>query len=292
MARVVNQTTALETHMKRRSDRGLLLRDSGLLVGGAIIVFVVIATLCAPLLAPYDPTRQHLADAFSTPSTRYLLGTDHLGRDILSRLLFGGRATLGAASIVLAVVLLIASVVGMLAGYYGGWVDAVLMRVVDLLLAFPGLILAVAIVGTLGSGLVYLTLALAAVWWAGYARIIRGMVLAVRQKEYIVAARVLGLGTPHVLWHHIGRNIAGPLVVLASLDFGLIILSIAGLNFLGLGVQPPTPEWGAMLNDAQPFLQTDPQLLVYPAAAIVLAVLGCNLLGDGLRDWLDPQSRA
>ncbi|MCG8351357.1 MAG: ABC transporter permease [Chloroflexales bacterium] len=267
------------------------LRDPGALIGACIVIVIVAAALFAPLIAPYDPTRQHLADAFGAPSLRYPLGADHLGRDILSRLLYGARATLGAASLVLAAMLLIAISVGVAAGYYGGWLDTLLMRVVDVFLAFPGLLLAVAVAGTLGSGLLYVTLAMASVWWAGYARIVRSMVLANRSKEYIMAARVLGLRTLRIIVHHILRNIAGPLLVLASLDFGLIILSIAGLNFLGLGVQPPLPEWGTMLNDAQPFLQTDPQLVMYPAAAIFITVLGCNLLGDGLRDWLDPQTR-
>jgi peptide/nickel transport system permease protein len=188
------------------------------------------------------------------------------------------------------VVMTIALTVGGLSGYYGGWLDTAVMSLVDLLLAFPGLILAVAIAGTLGPSLINVMIAMAAVWWAGYARLVRGMVLSVRQKEYVEAARAVGAGDGRIMLNHIARNILGPFVVLATLDMGWIILGIAGLNFLGLGAQPPTPEWGAMLNDARPFLQSAPQILLYPGAAIVLVVLGFNLLGDGLRDILDPNT--
>jgi ABC-type dipeptide/oligopeptide/nickel transport system permease subunit len=223
-----------------------------------------------------------------SPSGAFPLGADHLGRDELSRLLYGGRATLGTASVVLAMVMIIALVVGASSGYYGGWLDTLLMGLVDLLLAFPGLILAVAIAGTLGPSLINVLIAMAAVWWAGYARLIRGMVLAMREREFVEAARAIGASDRRIMINHIARNILGPFVVLATLDMGSIVLGIAGLNFLGLGAQPPTPEWGAMLNDARPFLQSAPQLLLYPGAAIVLVVLGFNLLGDGLRDLLDP----
>ena len=221
-------------------------------------------------------------------SSAFPLGTDHLGRDELSRLLYGARTTLGTASVVLALVMIIALTVGALSGYYGGWLDTILMGVVDLLLAFPGLILAVAIAGTLGPSLINVLIAMAAVWWAGYARLIRGMVLSMRKREFVEAARAIGASDTRIIINHIARNILGPFVVLATLDMGSIILGIAGLNFLGLGAQPPTPEWGAMLNDARPFLQSAPQLLLYPGAGIVLVVLGFNLLGDGLRDMLDP----
>jgi ABC-type dipeptide/oligopeptide/nickel transport system permease subunit len=260
------------------------------LLGALIVGLAIVAAIGAPLLAPHDPTTQHLIDAFSPPTATYPLGTDHLGRDILSRVLWGGRATLGSAGLVLLIVMGIAIVVGTTAGFFGGWVDQVLMRVVDLLLAFPGLILAIAVAGTWGAGLWPIVLATAATNWAGYARIVRGLVLATRQQEYVTAARVLGLHPLRIIVGHVLRNVAGPLIVLVSLDFGVIILSIAGLSFLGLGAQPPTPEWGAMLNDAQAFLQTDPHLLLHPALAIFATVLGCNLLGDGLRDRLDPQA--
>jgi peptide/nickel transport system permease protein len=262
--------------------------DPAALLGLTIVVGAVIVALAAPILAPQDPTAINLENRILSPSGAFPLGTDHLGRDELSRLLYGARATLGTASVVLALVMIIALTVGALSGYYGGWLDTFLMGVVDLLLAFPGLILAVAIAGTLGPSLINVLIAMAAVWWAGYARLIRGMVLVLRQREFVAAARAVGASDRRIIVNHLARNILGPFVVLATLDMGSIILGIAGLNFLGLGAQPPTPEWGAMLNDARPFLQSAPQLLLYPGAAIVLVVLGFNLLGDGLRDLLDP----
>jgi peptide/nickel transport system permease protein len=264
------------------------LRDPATVLGLAIVVVAATAALAAPLLAPHDPTAISLEDRLLAPDRQFPLGTDHLGRDELSRLLHGARTTLGIASVVLAVVMAIAFTVGTLAGYYGGWLDTALMGLVDLLLAFPALILAVAIAGTLGPSLMNVMIAMAAVWWAGYARLIRGMVLSVRQREFVEAARALGASDTRIMVSHILRNILGPIVVLASLDMGWIILGISGLNFLGLGAQPPTPEWGAMLNDGRPFLQLAPQMMLYPGAAICLVVLGFNLLGDGLRDVLDP----
>jgi ABC-type dipeptide/oligopeptide/nickel transport system permease subunit len=266
----------------------IFLRDPAAVLGLAIVTTVIIAASAAPVLAPHDPTEVSLDQRMLPPSSAFPLGTDHLGRDELSRMLYGARTTLGTAGVVLVVVMIIALVVGALSGYYGGWLDTFFMGLVDLLLAFPGLILAVAIAGTLGPSLTNVMIALAAVWWAGYARLIRGMVLSVRQREFVEAAKATGASDSRIMICHIARNILGPFVVLATLDMGSIILGISGLNFLGLGAQPPTPEWGAMLNDARPFLQSAPQLLLYPGVAIVLVVLGFNLLGDGLRDVLDP----
>jgi peptide/nickel transport system permease protein len=266
----------------------IFVRDPAALLGLGIVTTVIIAALAAPVLAPQDPTEISLEHRILPPSSVFPLGTDHLGRDELSRILYGARTTLSTASVVLVVVMVIALAVGALSGFYGGWLDTFFMGLVDLLLAFPGLILAVAIAGTLGPSLINVMMALAAVWWAGYARLIRGMVLAVRQREFVEAAKAIGASDRRIMICHIARNILGPFVVLATLDMGSIILGISGLNFLGLGAQPPTPEWGAMLNDARPFLQSAPQLLLYPGLAIVLVVLGFNLLGDGLRDVLDP----
>ena len=266
------------------------LRDPATVLGLAIVVVAVTGAIAAPVLAPHDPTDIRLEERLLPPGLDFPLGTDHLGRDELSRLLYGARTTLRTAGVVLAVVFAIAFTVGTLSGYYGGWLDTFLMGLVDLLLAFPGLILAIAIAGTLGPSLMNVMIAMAAVWWAGYARLVRGMVLSVRQREFIEAARAIGASGRRIMVFHIWRNILGPIVVLATLDLGGIILGIAGLSFLGLGAQPPTPEWGAMLNDARPFLQSAPQMMVYPGLAIFLVVLGFNLLGDGLRDLLDPMA--
>ena len=264
------------------------LRDPATVLGLAIVVLAVTAAIAAPVLAPHDPTDVSLEDRLLSPDRDFLLGTDHLGRDELSRLLYGARTTLRTAGVVLTVVFAIALTVGTLSGYYGGWLDTLLMSLVDLLLAFPGLILAVAIAGTLGPSLINVMIAMTAVWWAGYARLVRGMVLSIRHREFVEAARAVGASDKRIMVFHIWRNILGPVVVLATLDMGWIILGISGLSFLGLGAQPPTPEWGAMLNDGRPFLQTAPRMMLYPGAAIFLVVLGFNLLGDGLRDLLDP----
>jgi peptide/nickel transport system permease protein len=264
------------------------LRDPTILLGLAIVVAAAIGALAAPVLAPHDPTAVSLEKRLLAPDRHFPLGTDHLGRDELSRLLYGARTTLGTATVVLAVVMAIAITGGTLAGYYGSWLDTLLMGLVDLLLAFPPLILAVAVAGILGPSLMNVMIAMAAVWWTGYARLIRGMVLSVRQRDFVETARALGASDKRVMFSHILRNILGPVVVLTTLDMRWIILGISGLNFLGLGAQPPTPEWGAMLNDGRPFLQLAPQIMLYPGAAICLVVLGFNLLGDGLRDILDP----
>ncbi len=264
------------------------LRDPATVLGLAIVVVAVTGAIAAPVLAPHDPTDIMLEERLLPPGLDFPLGTDHLGRDELSRLLYGARTTLRTAAVVLAVVFAIALTVGTLSGYYGGWLDTILMSLVDLVLAFPGLILAVAIAGTLGPSLINVMIAMAAVWWAGYARLVRGMVLSLRSREFVEAARAVGASDRRIMVFHIWRNILGPVIVLATLDMGWIILGISGLNFLGLGAQPPTPEWGAMLNDGRPFLQSAPQMMLYPGTAIFLVVLGFNLLGDGLRDVLDP----
>ena len=268
-----------------------LLRDRASLPALIVLVAVVLVAIAAPLIAPHDPARQQLAEAFSPPTSTYLLGADHLGRDVLSRLLHGARATLFSALTVLTLAALIGVAVGAVAGFCAGWVDGLLMRLTDLVLAFPALLLAVAVAGTLGQSLLHVVAALAAVAWAGFARTVRGLVLACRQQEYVMAATALGASRRRIIVRHILPNVIGPVLVLASLELGTIVLSIAGLNFLGLGVQPPAAEWGAMLRAAQPHLQTNPELLLYPSAAIMAVVLSANVLADRLRGTLDPTER-
>ena len=275
---------------RRRRQWTALLREPGTALGLFLVVTLLLAGLLAPWLPLDDPTEIDLPERLLTPSPEHLLGTDHLGRDTFSRIIHGARMTLLAAAVTLALSMTIALTVGILSGYHGGWPDTALMGVVDLLLAFPSLILAIAVAGALGPGLFNVLLAAGAVWWVGHARIIRGVTLGARQMEYVTAARAAGAGNLRIILRHIAPNILGPIIVIASLDVGWIILGIAGLNFLGLGAQPPTPEWGAMLNDARPHLQTAPRLLLLPGAAIFVAVLGFNLLGDGLRDVLDPRT--
>ena len=276
----------------RRARRwNALLREPGTTIGLFLVVSVLLAGLLAPWLPVDDPTKINLPERMLSPSTEHLLGTDHLGRDTFSRIIHGARMTLLAAAATLLLSMTIALTVGILSGYHGGWPDTAMMGLVDLLLAFPSLILALAVAGVLGPGLFNVLLAAGAVWWVGHARVIRGITLGARRMDYVTAARAAGASDLRIVLRHIAPNILGPIVVIASLDVGWIILGIAGLNFLGLGAQPPTPEWGAMLNDARPHLQTAPRLLLLPGAAIFIAVLGFNLLGDGLRDLLDPRIR-
>ena len=264
-----------------------LRRDTGALVGLIIVTVVILIAFLAPWLPLEDPTDLNLDNRLLPPSVEFPLGTDHLGRDELSRIVFGARVTLLMSVVSVAIIMLVALVVGSLSGYYGGWIDIGLMLLVDLLLAFPSLILGVAVAGILGPSLINVMIAVSVVWWASHARVIRGMVLAARQREYVLAARAIGASDRRIVVFHISRNILGPFVVLATLDMGWIILGIAGLSFLGLGAQPPTPEWGAMLNDSRSYMQTSPLLLIAPGSAIFLLVLGFNLLGDGIRDMLD-----
>ncbi len=281
---------AMAAGARRRLRWAGLLREPGTALGLLLVVSLLMAGLLSPWLPLDDPTDINLPGRLLPPSAEHLMGTDHLGRDTFSRTVHGARMTLLAAAVTLALSMSIALTVGMLSGYHGGWLDSALMGVVDLLLAFPSLILALAVAGALGPGLFNVLLAAGAVWWVGHARIIRGVTLGARQMEYVTAARAAGAGNLRIILRHIAPNILGPIIVIASLDVGWIILGIAGLSFLGLGAQPPTPEWGAMLNDARPHLQTSPRLLLSPGAAIFLAVLAFNLLGDGLRDLLDPRT--
>ena len=266
-----------------------LIQDRLALLGMLIVLAVVIVALSAPLLFPNDPLAVDLPQRLLKPQPGYLLGTDHLGRCILSRLILGTRYSLGPAALVLAVVIVISIPAGVLSGYLGGKVDNMIMRLVDILLAFPGLILALVIAGMLGPGLLNVMMALAAVWWVGYARIIRGAVLSVKEKEFVLAARACGTPEIKIIARHILPNILSPVIVLATLDMGKLILAISGLSFLGLGAQPPLPEWGAMLNEGRPYMQVAPQLMIYPGLCIMMVVLAFNLLGDGLRDALDPR---
>lgn len=258
------------------------------LVGLAIVGLFAVLAVTAPVVAPNDPTAINPAQRLEGPSLRFPLGTDHVGRCLLSRLLYGSRWSLGSAALALLMIMTIGVTIGALSGYYGGPLDAVLMRVVDALLAIPGLFLALAIIGMLGPGMSTVMAGIVSVWWVGYARIVRGVVLSLRERRFVEAARALGARDGHIIAHHILPNVLPLVIILATLGLGELVLAISGLNFLGLGAQPPTPEWGAMLNDGRPFLITAPQLMIYPGMAISLAVIGFNLLGDGLRDLLDP----
>ncbi|HET7768368.1 MAG TPA: ABC transporter permease [Chloroflexota bacterium] len=268
------------------------LRNRLAVLGAAIVALVVFAALFGPYVAPYDPIDGELLDRHQGFSAAHPLGTDFLGRDQLSRLLHGARASFFAALGVTIAVITIATVVGVTAGHCGGAVDAALMRLVDMILAFPSLILSLALIGFLGPGLDKAILAMIVASWAGFARIIRGQALAVRGRAFIEVAECAGGTTPAIIRRHILPNVASTVVVLATLDIGGNILAFAGLSFLGLGLRPPAPEWGRMLFDAKPYLERQPLEMLVPGCAIALTVLGFNLLGDGLRDALDPHGES
>ncbi len=252
-------------------------------IGGSLVGLALLVALFAPYLMPSDPLTINLDIRLSPPSPEYPLGTDHLGRCVLSRLIAGTRTSLLYSLLALGAVLLISVPVGTLAGYVGGRTDQAVMRLVDLLLAFPGLVLALAIAGLLGPSLPNLLLAFVLVGWAGHARIVRGIALQIKEKDFMLAARASGASHRQLVLRHLIRNAARPLLVLASLEIGTIILSISGLSFLGLGAQPPTPEWGAMLSDSRAYMQTAPRLMLFPGLAIMAVAAGFNLLGEGLR---------
>lgn len=268
-----------------------LVRDRLALTGLVVLVAIGAAALLAPWLTDRDPLDTDFLRRFEPPSREHPLGTDQLGRDLLARLLYGARYTLGTGLAAMALILFVGTSVGLVAGLLGGRVDVVLMRIVDVLLAFPSLILALAIVGMLGPSLTNVLIGIAAVGWASYARVVRGLVLSLREREFVEAAHALGASRLGVARRHILPHVLPTVVVLASLDLGNLLLAISALSFLGVGAQAPTPEWGRMLNDARPFLWQAPHLMLFPGLAIFLVVLACNFLGDGLRDLLDPRMR-
>jgi peptide/nickel transport system permease protein len=270
--------------------RALLAHRTGV-AGLVIVAAAALVAVAAPLLAPDDPTRVDALRRLAPPSSATLLGTDNLGRDILSRLIWGARLSLGTATLAATLILTIGVGLGMIAGFYGGLLDDLLMRIVDVLLAFPALILALAIAGVLGPSITSVMIGIVTVAWADYARVMRGQVLAARERQYVEAARATGVRDLRILTRHLLPNVLPPILVLASLEMGGLILAISGLSFLGLGAQPPTPEWGAMLNDGRSFIAAAPQLMIYPGLAISIVVVGFNLLGDGLRDAFDPHLR-
>ncbi|MCK8827165.1 ABC transporter permease [Natroniella acetigena] len=265
-----------------------LFNDKLAILGLIIILSIVILGALAPYLAPYDPIQVNLTNRLQAPNQEFVFGTDHLGRCLFSRVLFGVRTSLAIPFFVLLASILISILLGTMSGYLGGKIDELIMGVINILLALPSLVLALAIAGLLGPSLLNLMIALVATYWVNYARIIRGMVISIKQNEYILAAKACGASEIRIIVKHILPNIISPIIVLATLDMGYIILSVSSLSFLGLGAQPPTAEWGAMLNAARSYFQLAPWLMFFPGMAILLVVLGFNLLGDGLRDVFDP----
>jgi len=267
------------------------LRNFAFTAGLILTVVLVLVALAAPLLAPYDPNVQDTTRRLEAPSHQHLLGLDDLGRDVLSRVIFGARVSLRVGFSVVILAALTGVTLGAISGYFGGAIDVMVMRLCDILLAFPGILLAIALVAVLGPSLNNVILALAIIGWVGYARLVRGQVLKVREMEYVTAAKALGAKSPRVIIRHVLPNVINPVIVMATLGLAGAILSEAALSFLGLGVQPPTPSWGAMLTAGRRYLGLANHLAIFPGAAIMLAVMGLNFLGDGLIDALDPKYR-
>lgn len=264
-------------------------RNRMAVVGLVIIVVLVLVAIFAPLLSPAPPAAQNLRERLQPPSATHWFGTDEYGRSVFSRVVHGARVSLLTGTIPVLVAGVIGTLLGLFAGFYRGWVDNVLMRVMDVLLAFPSILLALAIVGALGPGLTNAVIAVAIVSIPEYARIVRSVVLGTREEEFVQAASAVGVRTPRKMFVHILPSALGPLSVQASLGVGFAILSLAGLSFLGLGIQPPAADWGEMLNRGRQFLPDADWLLLFPGLAISFTVLGFNLLGDGIRDALDPR---
>lgn len=285
------QATALQTYVKEGWFARIIqaFRNDARWWCGVILLVFVLAAIFAPIISPYSPILYHPAIAEQGPGFAHLLGTDDLGRDQLSRVIYGTRISLSVGIVTILMGGFIGTILGVVGAYSKGWVDQLITIFVDALLAFPSLILALALVAALGSGIINVAIALAVVRIPIYARIARGQTLQVAAQEYITAARVSGTRTWRILLRHILPNIFSPLLVQATISISLAILEESVLSFLGLGAQPPTPEWGTMINEAQQYLTTDPWMMIGPALAIVIVLLSLNILGDAVRDYLDPR---
>ena len=286
------RTTAAPT---RRSERWRAWRRFRRyrpgVVGLAFVLALVVVAVLAPVFAPHSPTAAQTRLRGDAPSREYLLGNDSIGRDVLSRLIFGTRVALIVGVGATAIAATIGVAIGATAGYFGGKVDAALSRVVDTLMAFPTLALLITLAAVLGPSLPTVVVAIGTTVWASYARVVRADVLSLRQRDYVVAARALGAGHGRIIGRHVLPNVVGPVIVLASLAVGNIIILESALSFLGLGVQPPAPSWGGMLADGRAYIRNYPHMAIAPGVLIALTVLAFNLLGDGLRDALDPRQR-
>lgn len=254
-----------------------------------LVILVFIIAFLAPILATHDPYESNMTNVLQMPSAEHILGTDKLGRDTYSRIIYGTQTSLFMTVCLVILTAVIGSTVGILSGYFGGKVEMVLMRLADMMLSFPGVVLAIAIAGILGGNIVNTILALVVVSWAKYARLVRSLVIKLRNNDFITAARVNGTTTLNILWRHIIPNILPMVVITGAMDIGTMMMEIAGLSFLGFGAQPPTPEWGLMLNEGRQYIQTAPWLMIYPGVAIFIVVAIFNLWGDSLRDILDPR---
>lgn len=276
----------------RRQKKKIVNRKNYILYVGAVLsFFVLLVTLFGPFFEPYNPTKMELSQKFIAPCREFIFGTDHLGRDIFSRVIEGARVSLVIAGCVVLFSAVLGVVLGMISGYMGGAVDMLIMRVVDALLAFPTIIFALALSTMMGTGQTNLIIAITCIQWTRYARIARGETLMLKNAEYVEAARSIGNNTAQILAKYIFPNVVSKIIILASLDIGTIILYCASLSFLGLGAQPPSPDWGVMISEGKDYIQYAPWLTLFPGLAIALSALAFNMLGDGLRDLLDPRMK-
>ena len=282
----------LQSRLGQLYLRWLTFRSNPLaVVGLAIVVLLLLAALFAPIIATHDPIRQALDQRLLPPSAAHFFGTDALGRDIFSRVVHGARVTLMVVVLVVVTVGPLGLLVGATAGYAGGWVDDLLMRITDIFLTVPALVLAIAVTAALGKGMINVMIGISLVWWPGFARLTRSLVLGLREEAFVEAARSIGVSHRRILFQHILPNTLSPIIVKMSTDFGFAVLTAAALGFIGLGAQPPTPEWGAMINDGRDYFPDKWWVSTFPGMAIFLMVFSWNLLGDGVRDLLDPRAK-
>ena len=268
-----------------------LLRHRGAIIGASMILVVALGAVLAPVVAPFAPDEMGVGPSLAGPSLAHLMGTDTFGRDIFSRILHGAGLSLQVGVIAVAISAGVGIVLGLVGGYYGGWIDGVLMRIIDILLAFPGILLALAIVSVLGISLTNLMIAVGIGGVPSFARLVRGSTLTVKENLYVTVARAVGADDGLIIFRHILPNVASPIIVYATLRIAFAIIATSSLSYLGLGAKPPTPEWGVMLSDGREFMRVAPWVTTFPGLAILVSVMGINLLGDGLRDALDPRLR-
>ena len=289
----MEQISVENTPYKKRSQfqevARRFMKNKRAVVGLIMLLLLIFAAVFAPLIAPYDPVKPDLLHRLKGPSWEHIMGTDELGRDIFSRILYGARISMTVGLIAVSISCVAGCILGAIAGYYGGVLDNVIMRGADILMAIPSILLNISIVAALGSGLQNVMIAIGISSIPGYCRIMRASILSLRNQEFVEAARAAGAGSISIIYHHILPNCLAPLIVQATLRIGAAILSCASMSFIGLGIVPPTPEWGAMLSSGREFLRDAPHLTTFPGVAIMFAVFAMNLMGDGLRDALDPK---
>jgi len=280
---------------RRRAARSRVLkpwyRNGSLMAGIGVIGFLVLVAILAPVIAPYDPIKQDLQNALASPGAAHWLGTDKYGRDVLSRLIWGARVDLRIGFLAVIIPFVVGSVLGGLAGYFGGWFDTIVMRIVDIFFAFPFYVMVIVLVFVLGSGEASIYLAIAAVSWVSYAKIVRGEVLVAKKQDWVTAAKLGGMSDARILTRHIGPNVLSQAIIYGTSDVVMDIMAIVTLGYLGLGIAPPTPEWGSMILDGQEFITTHWMQATIPGLVVVLVSLGMSWLGDGLSDLLNPERR-